>query len=119
LLWGENLPKRRKRRDVDEKKRETPLPGGEDQVLGVVIQMLGYDRVRVKCSDGNTRLCRIPGKMKKRVWLRLGDIVLVGIWDFQPKERGDILYRYERDEIQELEKRGLLKWLEEGEEGFI
>ncbi|RLE82328.1 MAG: translation initiation factor eIF-1A [Thermoprotei archaeon] len=106
-----------KKKRGGEEKREAPLPTGEDQVLGVIVQMLGYDRVKVRCSDGYTRLCRIPGKMKKRVWLRLGDIVLVGIWDFQPKERGDILYRYARDEVKELEKKGLLKWLEEEEEG--
>jgi len=107
------VPKKRKRKEEKERRNEVPLPG-EDQVLGVIIQMLGYDRVKVRCSDGKIRLCRIPGKMKKRVWMRLGDIVLVGIWEFQRDSRGDIIYRYARDEIKLLEEKGLLDWLEEG-----
>ncbi|RLE59033.1 MAG: translation initiation factor eIF-1A [Thermoprotei archaeon] len=107
------MPRRKKKKKGEEKK-EVPLPA-EGEVLGVIEQLLGYDRVRVRCSDGYTRLCRIPGRMKKRVWMRVGDIVLVAIWDFQPKERGDIVYRYERDELKELEKRGLLKELLEEE----
>lgn len=108
------MPRRKKKKKKGEEKKEVPLPA-EGEVLGVIEQLLGYDRVRVRCSDGYTRLCRIPGRMKKRVWMRVGDIVLVAIWDFQPKERGDIVYRYERDELKELEKRGLLKELLEEE----
>ncbi len=54
--------------------------------------MLGFDRVSVKCQDGNVRICRIRGKMKRRTWIREGDIVLVSPWDFQSERaRGDIL----------------------------
>jgi len=98
------------KRKNEEEGRELRLPS-EGEVLGVIEQLLGYDRVKVRCADGHTRLCRIPGRMKKRVWMRIGDVVLVGIWDFQPDKRGDILYRYERNEVKELEKRGLLKGL--------
>jgi len=100
----------KKKKEGEEEEKELRLPG-EGEVLGVIEQLLGYDRVKVRCSDGHTRLCRIPGRMKKRVWMRVGDVVLVGIWDFQPDKRGDILYRYERNEVKELEKRGLLKGL--------
>ena len=108
--------KKKKRSSNTEEKKEIPIPSTSDEILGVITQMLGFDRVKVRCADGYTRMCRIPGKMKKRVWMRIGDIVLVGIWDFQPKTRGDILYRYERDEVRKLEEMGLLKWLEEEEE---
>ncbi|MEM4761605.1 MAG: translation initiation factor aIF-1A, partial [Thermofilum sp.] len=84
------------------------LPDGQTTMLGIVQQLLGYDRVRVLCSDGKIRLCRIPGKMKKRVWVRIGDVVLVAPWDFNP-ERGDIIYRYMPGEVQRLEKKGLLE----------
>lgn len=63
------------------------LPVAND-VLGMVIRMLGFDRVLVKCQDGHERLCRIRGKMKRRVWIRQGDIVLVSPWDFQSDKRG-------------------------------
>ncbi|MEM0376872.1 MAG: translation initiation factor aIF-1A [Thermofilum sp.] len=87
---------------------ELPLPDGQTTMLGIVQQLLGYDRVRVLCSDGKIRLCRIPGKMKKRVWVRIGDVVLVAPWDFNP-ERGDIIYRYMPSEVQRLERKGLLE----------
>ncbi len=73
--------------------REMVLPA-PDQVLGIVSQMLGYDRLMVKCVDGHERVCRIRGKMKRRVWIKAGDVVLVGPWDFQHDTKGDILWRY-------------------------
>lgn len=81
---------------------------GQGQVVGFVTQLLGYDRVRVKCADGYERLCRIRGKMKRRVWVRLGDAVLVEPWDFQFKERGDIQWRYTKSQINTLRERGHL-----------
>jgi len=104
------MPRKFKRRKEEETKE--PVWPTENQVLGVVEQFLGYDRARVKCADGVTRLCRIPGKMKKRVWLKIGDIVLVAPWDFQPS-KGDILHRYSTDELKQLAKRGYLKGLED------
>ncbi len=65
------------------------LPSQND-VLGIAVKMLGADRIMVKCQDGKERLCRIRGKLKRRVWIRDGDIVLVSPWDFQAESRGDI-----------------------------
>ena len=83
------------------------LPVAND-VLGIVIRMLGFDRVLVKCQDGHERLCRIRGKMKRRVWIRQGDIVLVSPWDFQSDKRGDIIWRYKRNQAEWLRKKGYL-----------
>ena len=47
---------------------------GQGEVLGVVTKLLGFDRIMVKCQDGKERLCRIRGKMKRRAWIREGDI---------------------------------------------
>lgn len=80
----------------------------EGEVLGIAVQLLGHDRVRVKCADGKSRLCRIRGTMKKRVWIREDDVVLVAPWDFQTDKRGDIIWRYSQGEAGWLEKRGLL-----------
>jgi translation initiation factor 1A len=73
------------------------LPSKND-VLGVAVKMLGAERIMVKCQDGNERLCRIRGKLKKRVWIREGDIVLVSPWDFQMETRGDIFWRYRKNQ---------------------
>ena len=105
------MPKKREKN----LERELLLPG-EGEVIGIIEQLMGYDKAMVRCSDGYTRLCRIPGRMRKRVWMRPGDIVLIGIWDFQPKKRGDILHKYSREEIKQLESKKLLDWIKEEEE---
>ncbi len=83
------------------------LPSKND-VLGVAIKMLGADRIMVKCQDGKERLCRIRGKLKRRVWIRDGDIVLVSPWDFQSDERGDIFWRYRQNQVTWLRERNYL-----------
>lgn len=92
---------------TEEELKELVLPG-EGQFLGVVLQMLGYDRMSVKCTDGHERLCRIRGKMKRRVWIKTGDVVLVAPWEFQSEHRGDILWRYTGSQADLLRKRGYL-----------
>lgn len=97
-----------KRKTPEESKEETPLPDSKETMLGIIQQFLGYDRAKVLCEDGNVRLCRIPGRMKKRVWMRVGDVVLVAPWEFQRDEKGDIIHRYDSGELSKLEKMGLL-----------
>ncbi len=89
----------------EEEIKDMVLPVAND-VLCVVIKLLGFDRVLVKCQDGHERLCRIRGKMKRRVWIRAGDIVLVSPWDFQSNSRGDVLWRYTKNQADLLRKNG-------------
>jgi len=91
----------------EEEIKDMVLPVAND-VLGIATKLLGYDRVLVKCQDGNERLCRIRGKMKRRVWIREGDVVLVSPWDFQSDKRGDIFWRYTRSQADLLRKNGYL-----------
>ena len=83
------------------------VPAGND-VIGVAKKMLGFDRLMVNCQDGHERLCRIRGKMKRRMWIRVGDIVLVSPWDFQ-LDRGDVIWRYKRNQADWLRRKGYLK----------
>jgi len=83
------------------------LPVAND-VLGVAVKLLGFDRIMVKCQDGHERLCRIRGKIKRRVWIREGDIVLVSPWDFQTESKGDVIWRYTRAQAEWLRKNGYL-----------
>jgi translation initiation factor 1A len=86
---------------------ELVLPSA-NEVLGVATKLLGFDRIMVRCQDGKERLCRIRGKMKRRVWIRVGDIVLVSPWDFQSGTRGDLTWRYTRAQAENLRKKGYL-----------
>lgn len=79
----------------------------EGQIFGVADQLLGASRIKVMCADGKSRLGRIPGKLKKRMWIREGDLVVVKPWEFQD-EKCDILHRYTKTEASYLSRRGVV-----------
>jgi translation initiation factor 1A len=82
----------------------------QPEVLGVVETMLGGDRLRVKCEDGNLRICRIPGRLRKKVWIRIGDLVLIEPWKLQPVDRGDVIFRYTSTQANWLKRKGFVKF---------
>lgn len=79
------------------------------EVLGVVETMLGGDKLKVNCDDGNVRVCRIPGKMRKRIWIRAGDLVLVEPWKVQTNERADVVFRYTNTQANWIKRKGYVK----------
>ena len=91
------------------------LPRGK-QSLGIVEQRLGASRMRVRCLDAKPRICRIPGRLKRRLWVREGDLVLVEPWEFEGDEKGDIIFKYRPSQVDWLKRKGYLKKLEEIEE---
>jgi translation initiation factor 1A len=97
-----------KRKIKNENNLSSMVLPSEGDVLGVAVKMLGGDRIMVKCQDGKERLCRVRGKLKRRVWIREGDVVLVSPWDFQPDTRGDIFWRYRRNQTDWLRNKGYL-----------
>ena len=84
----------------------------QGEVLGVVEMMLGADKLRVQCDDGNTRICRIPGRLRKRVWIKSGDLVLVEPWKVQTNERADVIFRYTSTQANWLKRRGFIKTIQ-------
>lgn len=109
-IYGE--PRLGKRKVLSERElKDTPLPS-EGQMLGIVKRMLGADRVLVLCTDGKQRVCRIKGKLRRRVWVRVGDTVLVELWGFQTESRGDIVGRYTAAQAEWLRKQGYIpEWM--------
>jgi len=91
----------------EEEIKDRVLPVAND-VLGIATRLLGFDRVLMKCQDGHERLCRLRGKMKRRVWIRIGGVVLVSPWDFQSHKRGDVIWRYKKSQAEWLRKNGYL-----------
>ena len=69
--------------------------------------MLGANHIRVRCEDGVTRIGRIKGKIRKRLWIREGDLLIIVPWSFQD-EKCDIIYRYVRAQVDWLKRRNLL-----------
>jgi len=81
----------------------------EGEILAIVEMMLGSDKLRVQCNDEKERIARIPGKLRKRVWIRLGDLVLIQPWKVMSDERADIVWRYTRTQANWLKNKGYLK----------
>merc|ERR1711977_815012 len=100
--------KSRRRGKGDNGDDERELIFKEDgQEYAQVLTMLGNGRLEAQCFDGEKRLCHIRGKMRKRVWVSAGDIVLVGLRDYQD-EKGDVILKYTADEARNLKAYGEL-----------
>jgi translation initiation factor 1A len=81
----------------------------EGEIYAVVEMMLGSDKLRVQCEDGKERIARIPGKMRKRIWIRVGDLILVKPWKVQTDERADVAWRYTPTQAKWIRRKGILK----------
>lgn len=98
--------RKRGRNENEEEKRE--LVYKEDgQEYAQVIRMLGNGRLEAQCIDGKKRLCHIRGKMRKKVWVAGGDIVLLGLRDYQD-DKADVIMKYTADEARVLKQYGEL-----------
>ena len=83
----------------------------EKEVLGILDQRLGASRMLVRCLDGKSRNCRVPGRLKRKLWLREGDVVLVEPWEFDDG-KADILFKYNPTAVSWLKRKGYLKDIE-------
>ena len=87
----------------------------DKEVIGIIEQRLGGSRMRVKCLDGKTRICRIPGRLKRKLWIREGDVLLIEPWEYD-NEKGDVIFKYQPNQVVWLKKKGYIKDLENLEE---
>lgn len=88
------------------------IPQGKE-VLGIVQQRLGGSRMRVSCLDGKERICRIPGRLRRALWVRENDVVIIEPWELGGDDKGDVMYKYRnKAEVDFLRKRGYLKNLD-------
>ncbi|MEM1971574.1 MAG: translation initiation factor eIF-1A [Candidatus Anstonellales archaeon] len=97
-----------KDQEFDAKDIRMPQNG---ELFAVVISEMGGARMLCHCQDGKERVCRIPGRMKSKFWVKEGDLVLVKPWDVQGDERGDIVWQYKAIEVQYLKDKGILEGL--------
>jgi translation initiation factor 1A len=79
----------------------------DNELFGVAEQLLGASRIRVMVADGKSRICRIPGKMKKRMWIREGDLVIIQPWEFED-EKGNVVWRYTKTEMYYLKRKNMI-----------
>jgi len=104
-----------KQEEINQQITRIKLPRGKE-TFGILEQRLGASRTRVRCLDGKTRICRIPGRLKRRLWVRQGDLVIVEPWEFGGDEKCDILWKYNQTQVVWLKQKGFLKQMSEFEE---
>ena len=84
-----------------------PLPRGEE-IIGTIEERHGGNKMKVSCLDGKERVCRVPGRLKRKLWLRPGDIVIVQPWEFD-KLKADVILKYKPAQIEWLKRNGHLE----------
>ncbi len=95
------------KRNDDQLVRRLRLPK-DDEVFGFVEQMLGASKMLVRCKDDKIRTARIPGKMKRRIWIREGDVVIVQPWSVQGDKKCDVVWRFTKPQVDRLTRQGLI-----------
>tara|TARA_B100000963_G_C22559892_1_gene640839 strand:+ start:354 stop:890 length:537 start_codon:yes stop_codon:yes gene_type:complete len=90
--------------------RERSLVYADDyQFYAIITKMLGDGRVMLKYINSKNRLTQsmgiIRGKMKRRVWINEGNLVLISERGFEDK-KVDIIYKYNDKEMHILKNDG-------------
>jgi len=80
---------------------------GEGEEYAQVKKVNGSGRYHLLCFDGQERLGIGNGRIKKRVRVQLGDIVLVERWlDMTADDKCTIIHKYDDDEARKLQSEG-------------
>lgn len=81
----------------------------DGQEYAQVKKLLGNGTATVACFDGRDRLGIICGRMKNRVWIQVGDILLVSLREFEDGgKKCDVIYKYFSEEAKQLKAMGEL-----------
>ena len=81
-------------------------PRGE--MFALVKELSGGSRLVAICEDNKTRMIRIGGRLKKKVWVRQGDLLIIKKWTVQEDSKGDLVYRYVKTQREVLKREGRL-----------
>lgn len=96
-----------KKEQGNEEKIRVRLPRGEESI-GIIEERHGGNKMKVNCLDGKDRVCRVPGRLKRALWLRPGDIVIIEPWELD-KTKGDVIFKYRPNQVKWLKDKGYLE----------
>lgn len=102
---GKGGKNRRRGKNENETEKRELVFKEDGQEYAQVTKMLGNGRLEAMCFDGTKRLCHIRGKLRKKVWINQGDIILVGLRDYQDA-KADVILKYNPDEARNLKAYG-------------
>ncbi|CAH1975888.1 unnamed protein product [Acanthoscelides obtectus] len=102
---GKGGKNRRRGKNENETEKRELVFKEDGQEYAQVTKMLGNGRLEAMCFDGVKRLCHIRGKLRKKVWINQGDIILIGLRDYQ-NAKADVILKYTPDEARNLKTYG-------------
>lgn len=110
-MFRKFFKKKKKKPGDDANEGRLRLPKkDEGEMFALATQRMGGDQIKCLAIDGEERSCRIPGKLRKKVWVREGDVVIIKLWEFQ-KSKADIVWRYLGFQTERLKREGRLEGL--------
>jgi translation initiation factor 1A len=91
---------------VDETNLRVTLPyKPKGEIFAVAETFQGGSRLQLICEDGERRMGRIPGKLRRRMWIRENDLLIVVPWSFQDS-KADVKFRYTPTQTSNLKRSG-------------
>lgn len=105
FFTGKGGKNRRRGKNENETEKRELVFKEDGQEYAQVTKMLGNGRLEAMCFDGTKRLCHIRGKLRKKVWINQGDIILIGLRDYQDA-KADVILKYTPDEARNLKTYG-------------
>ena len=91
---------------VDETNLRVTLPyKPKGEMFAVAETFQGGSRLQLICEDGERRMGRIPGKLRRRMWVRENDLLIVVPWSFQDS-KADVKFRYTPTQTSNLKRKG-------------
>lgn len=93
-------------KQVDETNLRVTLPyKPKGEMFAVAETFQGGSRLQLICEDGERRMGRIPGKLRRRMWVRENDLLIVVPWSFQDS-KADVKFRYTPTQTSNLKRSG-------------
>ena len=99
---GGKTRKKGKNADAEEIPREIIFKENELQEYAKITKSLGNCRCETIDPNKNIRIGIIRGSMRKKIWIKQDDIVLLSLRDFQ-KNKADIILKYSKSEVRFLQ----------------
>ena len=80
----------------------------DGQEYAKILRILGGPNLDLLCEDGIQRMGIIRGNMRNKIWIAIGDYILVSLRDYQDK-KCDVLHKYTLDNVRALKLYGEIK----------
>lgn len=113
-LHGGNKHKKFKNKNPQTQVTRTTIRAEHNQLYAKVLKRMGNNKISVVCSDGQVRICSIPGKYRKKMWLNPDDILLIDL-ETHGSSKSNVCtmnHKYNCKDIDSLKQENMLGHME-------